>query len=96
MPIRARNVDAGLCRRARDTFPCSADLDRDFRERYDLKRVRAYPSMYDDAVRIMNSKDLEVFKLAQETEETRALYGESAFGQGCLLARRLAETMSAR
>lgn len=69
----------------------AAELDQDFRERYDLKRVRAYASMYDDAVRIMSSKDLEVFRLARESEETRALYGESAFGQGCLLARRLVE-----
>ncbi len=67
------------------------DLDQEFRARYDLKRVRAYASMYDDAVRIMNSKDLEVFELAQESAETRAAYGDSSFGQGCLLARRLVE-----
>ena len=69
----------------------ASELDQTFRQRYDLKRVRAYSSMYDDAVRIMNSSDLEVFKLAQETEDTRASYGDSAFGQGCLLARRLVE-----
>lgn len=69
----------------------AAELDKDFRARYDLKRVRAYSAMYDDAVRIMNSKDLEVFQLAQEDERMRAEYGDNAFGQGCLLARRLVE-----
>jgi len=39
----------------------------------------------------MNNKDLEVFELAQESAETRAAYGDSSFGQGCLLARRLVE-----
>ena len=38
-----------------------------------------------------NKPVAEVFKLAQESEETRALYGETSFGQGCLLARRLIE-----
>lgn len=39
------------------------DLDADFHSQYDLERVRAYSAMYDDAVRIMNSEDLEVFNL---------------------------------
>ena len=90
--LRNSQMAPGLTEERFDSrLSLAADLDREFRERYDLKRVRAYPSMYDDAVRIMNSKDLEVFKLAQEAAETRALYGESAFGQGCLLARRLVE-----
>lgn len=67
------------------------DLDADFQSQYDLKRVRAYSAMYDDAVRIMNSEDLEVFDLSKEAEETRTNYGDSSFGQGCLLARRLVE-----
>lgn len=66
-------------------------LDAGFHKRYDLRRVRAYTSMYDDAVRIMTSKDLEVFDLAKEDEAVREAYGENPFGQGCLLARRLVE-----
>jgi uncharacterized protein (DUF1501 family) len=90
--LRNSKMAPGLTNEQFDSrFSLAADLDRDFRERYDLKRVRAYASMYDDAVRIMSSKDLEVFELARESEETRASYGESSFGQGCLLARRLVE-----
>jgi hypothetical protein len=33
----------------------------------------------------------EVFDLSRETKETRTRYGDSAFANGCLLARRLAE-----
>lgn len=66
-------------------------LDADFQQRYDVKQVRAYTQMYDDAVRIMSSKDLAVFNLAEESESTRERYGSNSFGQGCLLARRLIE-----
>ncbi len=69
----------------------AADLDSEFKERYDLKKVRAYTSMYDDAVRIMTSSDLDVFNLQEEDQEMRDAYGENSFGQGCLLARRLIE-----
>ena len=53
--------------------------------------MRAYTQMYDDAVRIMTSRDLAAFDLRQEDEAVREAYGEDAFGQGCLLARRLIE-----
>ena len=69
----------------------AANLDADFHKQYDLKKVRAYTSMYDDAVRIMTSEDLEVFDLTKEDDLARETYGENPFGQGCLLARRLVE-----
>ncbi len=66
-------------------------FDTDFHERYNVKQVRAYSQMYDDAVRVMTSKDLEAFDLTKEDKATRERYGEDSFGQGCLLARRLIE-----
>ncbi|MCB1237280.1 MAG: DUF1501 domain-containing protein, partial [Verrucomicrobiae bacterium] len=78
-----------------ETFSRRLDLakefDTDFHNRYNVKDVRAYTQMYDDAVRIMSSKDLQVFDLSKEDAATREAYGEDAFGQGCLLARRLIE-----
>ena len=47
--------------------------------------------MYDDAVKLMDSSDLEAFDITAEPATTRNRYGRGAFGQGCLLARRLAE-----
>ncbi|NLT72361.1 MAG: DUF1501 domain-containing protein [Verrucomicrobiaceae bacterium] len=66
-------------------------FDADFHARYNVKQVRAYTQMYDDAVRIMQSRDLAAFDLAAEDKMTRERYGDNAFGQGCLLARRLIE-----
>ena len=74
-----------------DRLELASKFDQEFHERYDVKQVRAYTSMYDDAVRIMQSSDLQAFDLSQEDEMTRERYGNNAFGQGCLLARRLIE-----
>ena len=67
------------------------EFDKEFHQRYNVKQVRAYTQMYDDAVRIMTSKDLKAFDLSQEPDSVREMYGEDSFGQGCLLARRLIE-----
>lgn len=67
-------------------------LDAGFAEQYNVKNVRAYADMYDDAVRMMKSEELKAFDLSAEEDTLRAKYGrESSFGQGCLLARRLVE-----
>ncbi len=39
----------------------------------------------------MQFEAMEVFDIRKESAETRALYGETPFGNGCLLARRLVE-----
>ena len=69
----------------------SQKLDRKFTEKYNLDHVNAYSNMYEDAVRLMKSKDLKAFDLKEESESTRESYGEDNFGQGVLLARRLVE-----
>ncbi len=67
-------------------------LDSGFQQRYADRGVQAYTAMYDEAVKLMRSSDLEAFNLGKETQQTRDSYGEHAFGQGCLLARRLVES----
>tara|TARA_B100000282_G_scaffold90209_1_gene63218 strand:- start:451 stop:1566 length:1116 start_codon:yes stop_codon:yes gene_type:complete len=69
----------------------SQKLDRAFTQKYNLEKVNAYSDMYDDAVRLMKSKDLKAFDLKEESESTRESYGSDNFGQGVLLARRLVE-----
>ena len=99
-PLAINEPSAGLKnskRRGMDqpTFDGNLDLsqqlDAGFREKYNLKATRAYTAMYEDAVRIMKSSDLEAFNLANESEVARERYGDNPFGQGCLLARRLVE-----
>lgn len=74
-----------------DRLSLAGKFDRNFQERYDQKKVRAYSDMYDDAVRLMKSEDLKAFDLSGEDVKVRAEYGDNGFGQGCLLARRLVE-----
>ena len=69
----------------------SQKLDRSFTQKYNLEKINAYSDMYDDAVRLMKSKDLKAFDLNEESESIRDSYGSDNFGQGVLLARRLVE-----
>tara|TARA_Y100001972_G_scaffold45503_1_gene56196 strand:+ start:1043 stop:2245 length:1203 start_codon:yes stop_codon:yes gene_type:complete len=48
-----------------------------------------YNQFYDNTVRFLKSKDLELFDLTKESSEKRANYGDTKLGQGCLLAKRL-------
>ena len=63
-----------------------------FANRYNTKQSRAYASMYDEAINLMKSKDLETFDLSKEKSDLRDRYGRNKFGQACLLARRMAES----
>jgi hypothetical protein len=46
---------------------------------------------YDRAVRLRSPAATRAFDLSEESDATRDRYGRGAFGQGCLLARRLVE-----
>jgi len=52
---------------------------------------KSYTEFYDQTIRLLNSKDLEVFDLSKESQHIREKYGDSRFGQGCCLAKRLIE-----
>jgi hypothetical protein len=69
----------------------SRTLNKDFNKNFPQKQVRAYTDLYDNAIGLMKSKDLEAFDLTKESQELRDKYGSDNFGQGCLLARRLVE-----
>ena len=43
------------------------------------------------AVKLMRSEDVKAFRLDDEPAKLRDAYGRNAFGQGCMLARRLVE-----
>ncbi|MEO8874956.1 MAG: DUF1501 domain-containing protein [Polyangiaceae bacterium] len=48
-------------------------------------------AVYDESMRMMHTPKLAAFDVSKETEATRAMYGDSDFGRGCLVARRLIE-----
>jgi Protein of unknown function (DUF1501) len=66
-------------------------LDDKFRRRFDDGNLKAYTDFYEDTLKLLSSKDLLAFDIKKEAEPLREAYGKNAFGQGCLLARRLVE-----
>ena len=100
-PLMIRDPEAGLQNSQRlESLPkerfdfhrsLAERLDAPFVERYDQKKVRAYTAMYEDAVKLMRSRDLSAFDLSAEPDGLKERYGRNPFGQGCLLARRLVE-----
>ena len=54
-------------------------------------QVEGRRQVYAKAVRLMRTPKLEAFDVSGETEATTRAYGDSDFGRGCLVARRLVE-----
>jgi hypothetical protein len=56
-----------------------------------MDRVREHSTVYKQTAGMVLSPRMKAFDLEQEDAKTRAAYGPSPFGQGCLLARRLVQ-----
>ncbi len=67
-------------------------LNKTFHEKYQTPAVKAYESLYEEAVKLMQSSDLKAFDIKKEPQKIQNAYGKNRFGQGCLLARRLVES----
>jgi uncharacterized protein (DUF1501 family) len=66
-------------------------LEADFARRTRDPLVAERRALYQKAVRLMYSPRLNAFDLTAEPAAVRAAYGDTDFGRGCLLARRLVE-----
>lgn len=66
-------------------------FDKKFRAKYPLRNVKSYTDFYDEATTLLSSGELKAFDLSKEKDADRDRYGRDAFGQGCMLARRLVE-----
>lgn len=64
-------------------------IDENFRKIYQTEETKSYSELYDETLKLLKSKDLELFDLNKEDAATRDKYGRGNFGQGLLLARRL-------
>lgn len=78
-----------------------ANRNRLFRKLVDQNPQREYLSDFqqesmlrslDSAYRLLSSNDREAFDVSLEPEVSRGVYGDTRFGRGCLLARRLVES----
>ncbi len=67
-------------------------FDRTFEKKFATTEVKGYTKLYQEAVRLMRSEELKVFDINQESKPVREAYGNNGFGQGCMLARRLAQS----
>jgi hypothetical protein len=67
------------------------DMEKAFERDYDAAAVNAHRTTYQRAVSLMKSREAKAFDLTQEKDSVRKAYGDSRFGEGCLLARRLVE-----
>jgi hypothetical protein len=56
-----------------------------------LDRVKEHHDIYRQTASMVLSPHMKAFDVQSEDPKTRAAYGETPFGQGCLLARRLVQ-----
>jgi hypothetical protein len=67
------------------------EMESAFYRDYKASASHAHRTTYARAVTLMKSKEAQAFDLAREPAAARKAYGETRFGDGCLLARRLVE-----
>ncbi len=67
------------------------ELEGDFAKRGGRNVVDSHRRLYSKASRMVLSSDADAFDSSSEPAALKANYGDSAFGKGCLLARRLVE-----
>jgi hypothetical protein len=67
-------------------------LEADFATRAGEEAIADHKRLYDQTARMVQSPRMQAFDLEQEPAAMRDAYGRTAFGSGCLLARRLVET----
>jgi uncharacterized protein (DUF1501 family) len=67
------------------------ELEAPFARDGAAEQVRDHQALYGQTAQMVLSPRVKAFDLDAEPEKVRAAYGRSAFGQGCLMARRLVE-----
>lgn len=77
--------------RARRRLLLWEQMQQDFLATRPVAPAIAHNTIYQQAVRTMNSAEVEAFDLSGESNGIREAYGRGTFGQGCLVARRLVE-----
>lgn len=66
-------------------------IENEFAERGGAALVDDHRKIYDKAARLVTSPQTKAFQLDDEPRSVRDKYGNTNFGRGCLLARRLVE-----
>lgn len=86
------NVAVGVPeKRFRRQLEVLSRLEDEFATRVGTQPVIAHRGIYEKASRMALSSNTAAFEIRSEPESLQRQYGETAFGRGCLLARRLVE-----
>jgi uncharacterized protein (DUF1501 family) len=67
------------------------EMEKAFFRDYQAELGQDHKTTYERAVTLMKSKEARAFDLSREPSSSKAAYGNSKFGESCLLARRLIE-----
>src|SRR5271165_750941 len=67
------------------------EMDERFARSTGDAKVEGRRQVYAKSVRLMQAPKLDAFDLAGESDATKTAYGDTDFGRGCLVARRLVE-----
>ncbi|TWU02296.1 hypothetical protein Pla52n_33460 [Stieleria varia] len=85
---RSAGIDVG---RHAQRLALWQDMQTDFAKTRPQQNVLTQNTVYESAIRMLESDARHAFDLSRESDATRTAYGKGAFGQGCLMARRLIE-----
>jgi hypothetical protein len=77
--------------RFEDRIGLLEEMENAFFRDYKAGAASSHHTTYQRAVTLMKSKEAKAFDLALEPSASREKYGGTAYGDGCLLARRLVE-----
>jgi uncharacterized protein (DUF1501 family) len=87
-----RNLDMGVDpARLAQRMEMLATIEKRFVSEKRGGSAEDHAKVLNKTVKLMSSPQMEAFKVAKEPKEMLEKYGETGFGRGCLLARRLVE-----
>ena len=79
-------------RRYRRRLGLLGRLEQEFSGRGGKTVVAKHQKLYKKSSRMVLSKNVAAFDISEEPDSLKQKYGETSFGRGCLLARRLVES----
>lgn len=89
---RVRNLEMDIEQdRLMQRMQLLASLEREFKSQNRGSAATEHAKILDKTLSLMTSKQMEAFKVQSEPQPVRERYGETGFGRGCLMARRLVE-----
>jgi hypothetical protein len=90
--IQNANMDGMDAGRLGQRLTILGAIEQDFIDSNRGDAGKAHKEVYQKAVNLMTSKQMEAFKAERESAEVRDAYGNGPFGNSLIMARRLVET----